>query len=282
MTSTLLDISRKIEPHKAKVLATVDRTCRMLGFPSIVVGAAVRDFILQFGSNIRPPRATYDIDFGVSVASWENYLQLLETLKKDDRYSSTEMQHRLQSPENVLIDILPFGAIEDSNRKIQWPHGGREMSMAGFSEAYTMAIDIIISSPPPGTIKIVSLAGLALLKILSWNDNPQERDRDAKDFCLIMFNYLEAQDIGYIYEKHGDLAGDDYELFSARILGRDLKLVAGSAMHSTLLKILKRECDSEGELSLVQSMRMTGFDKEKSIPRNIAMLKTVLQGVEDM
>jgi predicted nucleotidyltransferase len=260
---------------------TVDRTAQKLGFPSIVVGAAVRDFILQFGSNVRPPRATYDIDFGVSVASWDHYLQLFEMLKKDEGYNATEIQHRLRSPENVFIDILPFGAIEDSNRKIRWPQGEREMCMAGFSEAYKMAIDVIISSPPPVMIKIVSLAGLALLKLLSWSDNPQERDRDAKDFSFIMFNYLEAQDIGHIYEKHGDLAGDDYELFSARILGRGLKLVGGPTMLSALMEILKRECDPEGELRFVQSMRTAGFDQEKTIPRSIAMLKAVLQGVED-
>lgn len=284
MTCSLLDISQKIESSKAMVLAAMDRTARKRGVTFFVVGAAARDFILQNGYNIRPPRATLDVDFGVNVSSWDEFTMVVESLLSDEHFTKTNTEYRFESPipHKTLVDILPFGAIENVSRAIQWRQQDCEMNMMGFSEAYRAAIDVRITTSPSLIVKIVSLAGLALLKLLSWNDKPYERDRDAKDFSLIMHQYLDTKPADYVFDVHEDLAAlGDYDLIAARSLGRDMKTIAGSSVFPTLTKILKRECEQTGNLRFVQQMQSTAIDRENSISRDIVLLTAVLMGVED-
>lgn len=98
MSDTLLDISKKIEPHKAAILAGVDCTARKLNIPFFVIGASARDFILENGYNISTPRATLDFDIGVSVSSWDQFRQLIEILLADEHYKKTAIEHRFESP----------------------------------------------------------------------------------------------------------------------------------------------------------------------------------------
>jgi predicted nucleotidyltransferase len=284
MSDTLLDISQKIEAHKSAILIIMDRLARRLGIPFFIVGAAARDFILENGHGITAIRATLDIDIGVAVSSWDEFKKLTDALLTDEHFQKTIIEHRFVSPvpQKTLVDILPFGAIENGNRAIHWQQENREMNMAGFSEAYNTAIDVIISTTPPVTIQMVSLAGLAVLKLLSWNDKPLERDRDAKDFRLIMYKYLDAKSGEYVFDVYPDIAGDgDYDRISARSLGRDMKSIAGASLIPLLHDILNRECDQKGNLRFIQQMQAAVIDKELSINRDIEMLNAVRQGIVD-
>jgi predicted nucleotidyltransferase len=284
MNDTLLDISRKIEPHKAQILAAIHKTARTLGISFFVVGGAARDFILQNGFDIRTPRVTLDIDIGISVSSWDEFSSLIEQILTVENFKRTGIEHRFVSPtpQETKVDILPFGAIERKNRTVRWRQGNKEMDMSGFAEAYKAAVNVKISSNPTIVVKMVSLAGLALLKLISWNENPGERDRDAKDFKVIMYSYLEAHPTEYLYEDYQDIASDgDYDLVSARVLGRDIKTVAGPEMYPQIINILSRESDQDGRLNFVQSMQSKSLNEEPAIPRDIEMLKAVCKGVAD-
>jgi predicted nucleotidyltransferase len=285
MNDSLLDISGKIEPHKAAVLTAVDRAARKIGIPFFVVGGAARDFILQDGYTIRTPRVTLDVDIGVSVSSWDEFTRLIETLVSVENFKRTEIEHRLESPtlSKINVDILPFGAIEGEKRTILWRQGNHEMNMAGFNEAYKAAVNVKISSSPAIAVKIVSLAGLALLKLISWKDKPDERDRDAKDFRTIMYRYLDAHPTDYVFNVHLDIASDgDYDLISARTLGRDIKTTGGPGIHSQLVEILNRESDQTGSLQFILQMQTTSFNQETTVSRDIGMLKAVYRGVTDI
>ena len=110
---------------------------------------------------------------------------------------------------------------------------------------------------------------------------PQERDRDAKDFRLIMYNYLEVQPGEYVYDTYPDIAGDgDYELISARTLGRDMGKTAMPELPSALRAIFDRECDTHGKLLFVTHMQQR-YNEVTTAKRDIEMLKAVRQGVTD-
>jgi predicted nucleotidyltransferase len=148
MNDSLLDISRKIEPQKAAVLAAVDRAAGELKIPFFVVGGAARDFIMQDGYNIRSPRVTHDVDIGVGISLWEEYSRLIERLTSADKFKRTAVEHCYESPEQIKVDILPFGAIAGPEQKIQWPKDKRAVSMTGFNDAYKAALTVTISSSP--------------------------------------------------------------------------------------------------------------------------------------
>ena len=76
------------------------------------------------------------------------------------------------------IDIVPFGGIAQDEGSISWPPKHEiEMSIAGFRECHQHAISVIISTSPELSVKVVSLAGLAIMKIVSWDDNSGQPGR---------------------------------------------------------------------------------------------------------
>jgi predicted nucleotidyltransferase len=284
MNDFSLDISRKIEPQKAEVLAAVNRVAGKNGISFFIAGGAARDFILQSGYGIRTRRVTLDVDIGVRVSSWDEYSKIIEALLFNESFTRTEIEHRYESPppEKIKVDILPFGKIEMNKRIIRWRRDKKEMNMTGFNEAYEAAINVNILSSPPVIVKMTSLAGLALLKLISWSEQPYMRDRDAKDFKEIMYNYLETYPDDSIYTTHPDIAGDDYELISARVLGRDIGIIGGSGIQALLIEIVSRECDQAGSLNFILQMQTGSLDRESDIKRDLKMLKTVNNGIIDI
>jgi predicted nucleotidyltransferase len=283
MKSTLIDISTKIEPQKAGTLAAIDRVAHKAGIAFFVVGGAARDFILEYFYGIRPTRVTHDIDVAVNVVSWDEFNQLVEKLMAEEHFKKTNIEHRFLAPSQpeTMIDILPFGPIEGKNRTIKWKQDNREMNMAGFREAYKVAVMVKISSEPSLSIKTVTLAGLALLKLISWNDNPFERDRDAKDFKIIMYNYCEVCSMECVFNEHVDISsGEDFDLTIARIFGRDIKKIAGQEILPQVIEILDREGNREGNLRFIQKMQASSSPRD-SIPRDIEMLHAVAKGIAD-
>lgn len=66
------------------------------------------------------------------------------------------------------------------------------MSVAGFQEAYDAALTVDIGQGH--LIKVASLAGLALLKLIAWLDRGIETNKDAADFLTIMHQYQHVQE----------------------------------------------------------------------------------------
>ena len=284
MNDFSLDISRKIEPDKAVVLAAINRVAGKNAIPFFIAGGAARDFILQNGYGVRTRRVTLDVDIGVRVSSWEEYSKIIEGLVSYESFTRTEIEHRYESPlpQKIKIDILPFGKIEIHKRIIRWRRDKKEMNMTGFNEAYEAAIDVKILSTPSVVVKTTSLAGLALLKLISWNEQPYTRDRDAKDFKEIMYNYLETYPDGSLYTAHPDIAGDDYELISARVLGRDIGSIGGPEIQVLLIEIITRESNQAGSLNFILQMQTGSFDRDADIERDIKMLEMVHNGIIDI
>ena len=64
------------------------------------------------------------------------------------------------------------------------------MSTLGFEEAYYNTIYVGMRAEPVLDIDVVSLPGLALLKIFSWNDNQPRRGTDGSWlYRNILFHY---------------------------------------------------------------------------------------------
>ena len=125
---------------------------------------------------------------GVQVSDWDGYKSLKDGLIATRKFRHDKKQaQRLRYEGTFPVDVIPFGAIAEPDDQLFWPpNHDTTMSTVGFREAYDTSISIRIRAKPPLHIKFVSLPGLALLKIISWNDNPVRRDRDAHDLLLIM------------------------------------------------------------------------------------------------
>ena len=282
MTSILFNLSGKIEKPIVDALYFLKRIADSFGIPFFVIGAFSRDLILKHGYGIEPRRKTGDIDVGVEVANWEQFEKLKESLIATSQFSLTPDKQRLRCG-TILIDILPFGPITDEDKKISWPPEHELiMSMVGFEEAYEHSVTVRLSSDPELDIKLASLPGLAIMKLISWKEKYPNRKRDADDLLLIMNKYEEAGNSERLYEEDLPLLqeeGFDIKLAGTRLLGRDMARISNPATFRIIKGILDAETEEMGQYKLITDMiRETGISDTR-FDEILLQLEKLKQGI---
>jgi len=281
MASILFNLSGKIEKPVVDTLQILKKVADSLGIPFFVIGAFARDLILKHGYGIESRRKTGDVDLGVEVASWEQFKTLFESLIATGQFCLTPDEQRLRCG-TILIDILPFGPITDKDKKISWPPEHEIiMSMVGFEEAYEYSITFRLSSDPELDIKLASLPGLAIMKLISWKEKYPNRKRDAEDLLLIMNKYEEAGNSERLYEEDLPLLqeeGFDTKLAGTRLLGRDMVKISDPETSRTIKGILDAETEEMGQYKLLTNMiRETGMSHTR-FDELLAQLMKLRQG----
>src|SRR4030043_2478243 len=281
MTSILFNLSGKIEKPVVDTLHILKKVADSLGIPFFVIGAFARDLILKHGYGIEPRRKTGDIDLGVEVASWEQFKTLFESLIATGQFCLTPDEQRLRCG-TILIDILPFGPITDKDKKISWPPEHEIiMSMVGFEKAYEYSITFRLSSDPEPDIKLASLPGLAIMKLVSWKEKYPDRKRDAEDLLLMMNKYEEAGNSERLYEEDLPLLqeeGFDTKLAGTRLLGRDMANISDPRTMLMVKGILDAETEELSQYKLLTNMiRETGMSHTR-FDELLAQLMKLRQG----
>lgn len=253
MKSISLRLRNNLPDEIIAVIKTVSETADSLNIPTLIVGATARDIILHGIYNIPIKRATEDIDFGIAVGSWTEYERLKENLLKSARFKAdTKAAHRLwhdSGSAQIKIDLVPFGKLESPPGQIAFPPGDFVITTSGFEEVLSDALLIEIGKEL--TVRVASLAGIALLKMIAFGDRPHERRRDPQDIWFIMQNYLDAGNVERLYESNGadtDLMNDDFDYVrtGADLLGRDIGRMLNERTGRIVNRILSEENENAG------------------------------------
>jgi len=267
MKKIFCDLSGKIDRRILEALTAVKTAADSLGISFFMVGATARDFILTHCYGIQTARMTRDIDLGVEVEDWKQFQQLKEALIATGRISPAREVHRLLF-DFLTIDLVPFGKITSEGGRISWPpEHAIFMGIAGFKEAYKFAVTVRLSTEPELDIKLPTLAGLALMKIVSWRDGYPLRKRDAEDLLFIMQKYDEAGNLDRLYTHEQDLLkeeGFDTMEAAIRLLGRDMARIALPDTLNTVRAILDEETRAESQYRLAGDM-IRGISNRESI-----------------
>jgi predicted nucleotidyltransferase len=229
----------------------------------LLVGATARDILLSYAHGIRIERATFDLDFAVAVADWDEYLELRNALLSDGAFSEARgTLHRLLMPPSTKLDLIPFGGVERADRTIAWPPDENEvMQLMGYREAMNDAL--LVHLPGGQQVNVVSLAALVMLKLFAWKDRRKRSPgKDAADLWAILSNYLEAGNQDRFYSEAEMLfAQDDFDLSraSAWLLGKDIRELLShneddTALNATI-ELLEIEVDENKDLHLARDMR---------------------------
>lgn len=119
-----------------------------------------------------------------------------------------------------------------------------------------------IQAEPIIDIQFVSLAGLVILKLISWNDNQVRRRKDAYDLSLIMRTYLDARNLERLYDQEVDLAEGDFDYVRAgsRLLDRDIAKILGPDIREMIVNILIKETGEQTLYRLVEDMLDMGSE----------------------
>jgi len=281
MKNILVDLSGKIRETSVSILREIEEVSTSLDIPFFVVGATASDIILEHQFDINTRRAT--IDIGVLIAGWNQFETLKNELIRSTKFVPSQQKQRLIYDDDFPLDIIPFGAIEDEDGAITWPpdHEFR-MNIAGFQECFQHAVSVKLSSNPELIVKMVSLAGLALLKLISWDDNPERRSKDAPDLFLIMRHYLDAGNLDRLFDEGSDIIEEDsydYDLASARFLGRDIANISSPATKAKLIEILEREANSKQGHKIVIDVIQSDFYRSESYERVVEHFNALLEGL---
>jgi predicted nucleotidyltransferase len=286
MNDTLLDLSEKVDRTLVDTVSAVSSAAEHFGIPFLIVGAAARDFLLEYACGIRTGRATEDVDFGVRVNSWDEYEKLVVGLENSAGFiRDKKKRHRFQAPNFLLIDLVPFGPIAGAGQQIIWPpDDDRGMSVEGFETVMTSAVEVLLRATPPLVVRVASLPGLALLKTLSWDDAYPERGRDGYDLYIIMNSYMETANLDRLSTDARDLVVEPVpplQEIGARLLGRDMASISDTPTAARIAEILHREQVEDGELRLVATM-MSAAGASTTADEVLTLLRALGRGFSEV
>jgi predicted nucleotidyltransferase len=118
------------------------------------------------------------------------------------------------------------------------------MNVAGFEEALTTSIAMELAEGL--SVRVASLPGLALLKMLAWSDRGHESNTDATDLYRLLTAYADAGNTDRLYERELGLLeemGFDMELAGAELLGRDVSGLCSPLMLDRIRLLFASESD---------------------------------------
>lgn len=284
MTTISHNLTGKIDKKTVALLSEIDTIAWDLKLTFFIVGATARDILLQHAHGIHTTRATLDVDIGVFVSDWGQFRTLVEALVRTGKFSPTRQAQRLLFDDELLLDIIPFGGVAEASHSISWPpEYDTQMSVVGFQECYQHAVSVLVRAEPDLAVKVVSLAGLAILKLVSWDENIERRGKDAADLFFIMRNYIDAGNIDRFFEEADILKAEasDYDRSSAHFLGRKIARMADQATKAKLAGILEREAaSSQGHKIAIDVLRQDAF-QQGSYEQVVEYFNALLRGLLD-
>jgi len=221
----------RLDAKLGAMLEALERGFEKFGIDFYLVGAVSRDLWMAGINKIKPRRTTGDIDFAVYINDKGVYEALKEYLITLEGFSSYHQNaFVLVYKDGTEVDLLPFGAIEDENRRVTVQGTGyTSVHVDGFHEVYENSLPVVEIGEHK--FKFCSLAGIVLLKMIAWDDRPEARNGDIVDISDVLNHYFDMHS-NEIYEKHSDIftaeGADKATLteLAARVMGREIKVIA--------------------------------------------------------
>jgi predicted nucleotidyltransferase len=162
---------------------------------------------------------------------------------------------------SIPVDLIPFRGVASDDNTIKWPPS-RDivMNVAGFEEALASSVSMQLEDSL--TVRVASLPGLTLLKLIAWSDRSRETNKDASDLYRLLMTYADAGNMNRLYEHEMDLleaVGFDMELAGAQLLGRDIVCLCTPIILAQIRSLLGSQSNLE---RLVSQMVQTSTHSE--------------------
>jgi predicted nucleotidyltransferase len=258
----------------APIFAVLEKAFAHFGIDFYLIGAQSRDVWINHLSLTK--RTTNDIDFAVMMNDQSQWNELVKHF--------TQEQNFIQDPDHPfrfylgsnMLDLIPFGGIE-KNGEVILENPLTELSVYGCREVTEDAV--VIS----GKYKVITLPGLCIMKLIAFDEKPDQRAKDFEDFNLVMKNYGEIAGEELFSNTYEDLIQADFELSTAaaRMLGRNMQTILNkneilknritAILESKLQKFSKQEID---QMYLVN-------EKDDRLIFQLKLIAEVLRGISD-
>lgn len=288
MNGTLLILQKQLPENMVGILRSVKTVADGLRIPSFIVGATARDIVLEYVHKARPGRATSDVDFGIAVESWDKFETFKKALIERENFrADNKMEQRLwrgRPPNEMKIDLIPYGRLESPPGRIMFPPTGFELNTNGFREAFNAALTVEIADDLQ--VKVVSLAGLAVLKFVAYDDRPHERQTDLEDVLFVARSYLDAANEEKLYADDELMHEEDFDLrtVGARLLGRDMAELLTEQTEKVILTHLSEDsgdADDRGLARTAEIMMAHSSSLDENVDLTVKLLRQLRQGITE-
>ena len=260
-------------PFFKEVFLILDRVCCELGIEFYLIGAQARDFHL-LENGITPHRGTKDIDFAVMLPNINRYEELKNSLIANGFRKVTEPYRLIHDKTNTVIDLLPFGEIEEEGT-VRFTDRETELSVVGMKEVSESAELTMFDEL---TIKVSPLVGLVILKLISYSEKP-ERQKDLDDIAQILQHYFDIHAERF-YTEHLDIVeeiaeNDFIQLAGARLMGRDMKPILDKSekLKLAILSVIQNELEEK-----VGSI--TQYFLSKKLFKDFSLIKAIFEQMQ--
>ncbi len=236
------------EGELKEVFDALEEAFSETGTDYYIIGALARD--VWYSRSSKTFRQTRDVDFAILVGSQANYELVKQYLKENKKFIDTKNNSFVMiTYSGVQVDILPFGGIEIDDGVSLAGKGLNSIKVNGFMEVYesgTKKVEMTTGH----NFEIATLPSIVLLKLISFDDRPEVRIKDARDIANIIENFFDLN-ADYIYAQHVDLFSEidndqTLEEVSAIVIGREVRKIC--AQNEVLLERLKQILDSHIQL----------------------------------
>lgn len=245
-----------------------------------LIGAIARD--IWYAKGNANSTATRDIDFAVFIADHEDYNKLKEYLVQQKNFvESNTNAFTIISPEGLVVDVLPFGEIEIDNKINMSGEGLTSIKVNGFKEVYNSGTEII-EFGNGHAFSVATLSSIVLLKLISFDDRPEQRLKDTRDIASIIQNYFDLKS-DTIYANHADLFENEnftLQKAAARVIGREIKntVESNAFLKERIIRILTNHI-SQGDQSVFARNMQSGNDFVLSVAMD--WLTEMLTGITE-
>ncbi|MBK8075263.1 MAG: nucleotidyl transferase AbiEii/AbiGii toxin family protein [Kineosporiaceae bacterium] len=236
----MLDCVGSTEADLLLEAQALGRLTAALGAPAsglMVIGATARN-ILSVGLFGRlPRRGTRDVDIAVAVASWSAYERATATLRRRAGVHAFTVD---VDGVHVPVDVVPYGGIEAVDRTVDLPDDHR-LNVLGLREAFATAQTARL--PGDVQVRVPTVPGLTLLKLVAWSERHLLHRRDAVDLDEIIGWYAQGRFLDALYADVAllELYDFDIELAAAHRLGSDVSALLSPAAHVAIEALLGQD-----------------------------------------
>ncbi len=241
-----------------EVLVAFSTAADAVKAPWLIIGATARIILLEKVYGWPQGLGTQDIDFGVQIGNWDHYKKLCDFITATDVFEAERAPtKRFRSKQNMSFDLVPYGGVEDEDKRVFWPpHNDDVMTVRGFEGAAKNAVKIIVNQKL--MVPVVSPAGLCALKLFAWEErHTQHPGRDAKDIAYLYKNIELLYSTEKLFCDYLDaVEATDYKIDSAGHyqLGCDVKNLISENEHRFLTGFLSNQLEKDEDSDLCREL----------------------------
>lgn len=273
---------RPLNPNILAILSALHAVTAKLGFSYFLVGATARDVLMTHVFGLEVQRATHDVDFAVALEDWRSFDALKSELLGTGDFEPADgrmhlLRYKPQEFNNAFpLDLIPFGGIEQKPHEIAWPPDmDVVMNVTAYAEALKSALPVDVGNGL--VVPVISIPGLAVLKLFAWSDRGLAENKDARDLFFLLSRYADAGNTGRLYDDAFPIleaCGFDLSLAGARLLGQDASLILEEHSRQAILSVLKEP--RKRDRLIIQMVP----DRLASSETALALIEQFEQGIE--